>query len=353
MSDREKAGLRGPAKTVSQGSTKAEYDPAGRLIASRWLSNPSPETSETIETRTYDNSGHLLSNTVRDKSGILAEKVYSYDDKGRFLAIVERSGDRTSFQYDEQGRKIEIRDVSEKPDDRTGGMATGIDLMFADTEGTEFGWDGIRNASRIKTIYDEHDRPTETQALGADGFVVSRIVRSYDEKQRIVEMRVINEDPMALFSAEQKTEMLAQSNVPLDELKAHMKKAFDAMMGASGGVGRSYTYDSQGRRTKVVLHQGFADITRTSSYNDNGDVVEERTTFIHDPKIPVGVPFHLDEHGNLSSDKPPSEWPPQQDWPESVVRYKYHYDGYGNWTEQTVSRSDGPEYTVSRELTYH
>jgi hypothetical protein len=338
-------------RTVSEGSNKSEYDPAGRLITNRWLSNPDSEASETIRTLTYDGSGRLLTETVGAGSGILSDKVYSYDDKGRLHRIAEGSGDHTFFQYDEQDHKIEICDVAPKPDDQYAAVATGVDLVFADLEGIEFGLDGAKNASRIKTIYDEHDQPTETRAYDADGLVLSRIVRTYDEKQRITDLRVVNEDPTSLFSAKQMAEMAAQSGAPLDEVKAQMKKAFRVMMGDSG---RSFTYDSQGRRTKTVLHQGaMAEVTRTYSYNDHGDIVEERTIFTQDPKIPVGVVFHPDESGNLVPEKPPSEWPPQPEMPQSVVHYKYQYDNFGKWTERTVTYSKEAETTTRRELTYY
>ena len=350
ISDRERAGLRGPVRTVSEGSTKTEYDLAGRSISQRWLSNPGSEASETIRTLTYDGAGRILTETVRTGSGILSDKIYSYDDKGRLLRVVEGSGNHTSFQYDEQGRKVEVRDVAPNPDDQDAAFATGIDFVFADPEGIEFGLDTPKNASRIKTIYDDHNQPTETQAYDADGLLLSRIVRTYDEKQRITNLRVVNEDPMSLLSAKQMAEMAAQSGVSLDEIKAQMKKAFSAMMGDSG---RSFTYDSQGRRSKIVLHQGFADISRTYNHNDQGDVVEEQTIFTQNPKVPVGVVFQPVENGNLVSKKPPSEWPPQPDWPESVVQYTYQYDSYGNWIEQTQTRSEGWEHTSRRELTYY
>lgn len=352
MSDRDKAGLRGPVRTVSVGSTKSEYDPGGRLITTRWLSNPDSKASEMIETWSYDSSGRLLTDTVRTASGALTEKAYSYDDKGRLLRIVEGSGDHTSFRYDEEGGKAEIRELMHKADDQEGAKATGVDLIFADAEGTlGYGLDGIRNASRMRTIYNERDQPTETHAFDADGHLLSRIARTYDEKHRITGLQVINEDPGSLFPAKQMAEVAAQSGVPLDEIKAQMKKAMSAMMGESA---RYFTYDAQGRRTKIVLRNPpLGEVSRTCSYNDQGDVVEERTTFARDSRFPVGVPFHRDETGNLVPENPPSEWPPQPQFPESVVRYKYRYDNFGNWTEQTVTRSEGLEYTRLRELTYY
>lgn len=352
MSDRDKAGLRGPVRTVSVGSTKSEYDPGGRLITTRWLSNPDSKASEMIEAWTYDSSGRLLTDTVRTASGALTEKVYSYDDKGRLLRIVEGSGDYTSFRYDEEGGKTEIRELTPKADDQAGAKATGVDLIFADAEGTlGYGLDGIRNASRVRTIWNERDQPTETHTFDADGHLLSRIARTYDEKHRIIGLQVTNEDPGSLFPAKQIAEMAAQSGVPLDEIKAQMEKAMSAMIGESA---RYFTYDAQGRRTKIVLRNTpLGEVSRTCSYNDQGDVVEERTTFTRDSRFPVGVPFHSDESGNLVPEKPPSEWPPQPQLPESIVRYQYQYDNFGNWTEQTVTRSEGWEYTRRRELTYY
>jgi YD repeat-containing protein len=351
ISDRERARLRGPVRSVSEGSTRTEYDLAGRLISHRWLTSPGSESPESIETRTYDGSGRMLTDSVRDHNGALTSKVYSYDDQGKLARILEGSGDQTSFQYDDKGRKTELRDVTPKADDRKGAVATGVDVIFADIEGEYEFSSRTRNASRIKTTYDEHDQPLETQAFDADGHLLSRMVRSYDEKRRITDVRIIIEDPMSQFSAKQQAEMLARSDVLPDEIRAQLKKVFGAMMGESG---KSYSYDAQGLLTKIVLHQTpLGEVTRTCSYNDHGDVVEEKTIFNRDAKFPAGVIFHADDAGNLVPEKPESEWPPQPTIPESLVQYEYQYDSYGNWTEQTVSRSESSEYTRHRELTYY
>lgn len=348
MSDRDKAGLRGTVKTVSQGTTRNEFDQAGRLILSRWLSRPPSEASETIRTQIYDSSGRLLTETERNQGGFSGEKVYSYDNKGRMSAIVDSSGDRTSFEYDEQNHKIETRNISPKLDSREG-VAIGVDLIFAAPESIEFGWPAARNATTIKTFYDEHDRPTETEALDADGNVLSRIFRAYDDRYRIIDMRITVEDPTAIFSDKRLAEMMAQSAVR-NEAKAQLKKAFAATIGDSG---RSYAYDSNGRLARVVLREGFGDCSRTYIYNEHGDVAEERTSMVQNPRMPTGVVFRVDENGKSVPDKPPSEWPLQPEWPQSVIRYKYQYDNVGNWTEQTVSRSEGVEHTLQRELTYY
>src|SRR2546430_11944930 len=59
MSDRERAGLRGPVRTcVEDGSITTEYDPAGRMVSMRWPADAG-DGSESVETWTYDTSGGL------------------------------------------------------------------------------------------------------------------------------------------------------------------------------------------------------------------------------------------------------------------------------------------------------
>ena len=130
ISDREKAGLRGLVKTCVEDQIKTEYDPAGRMISSRWSSNV--DGSESIATWTYDGSGRLLRTTSRNRDGSPSEQVYFYDEKGRLLSIIEGSGDRTSFQYDEQGPKTEIRSLAQKPDEPREAVAVGLGAVFAD-----------------------------------------------------------------------------------------------------------------------------------------------------------------------------------------------------------------------------
>jgi len=229
-------------------------------------------------------------------------------------------------------------------------VAVGLGAVFADVEG---GSDSTGNASSIKTTYNDHDQPTETQAYDADGHLLSRLVRTYDGKGRISDLKAIIEDPTSLFPAKEQAQMMAQSGLPPDEIRAHLKKVFSALMGESR---KPYAYDSQGRITEVILHQGLfgGKVARKYTYNDHGDIAEECTTFTKSSSsLPVGVTFRADESGNLFPVTPPSEWPPQPDLPEpSKVHYTYQYDSYGNWTDKTY-RGEGSNFTTHRELTYY
>ncbi len=352
-SDREMAGLRGRVKTCVEGPIKTEYDPAGRMISRRWSANI--DGSESIETWTYDGSGRLLRAASRNRDVPPAEQVYSYDENGRLLSIIEGSGNRTNFQYDERGRKTEIRNLADKPDEERGAGAVGLEAVFADVEGdSAFGPESAGNASSIKTTYNDRDQPKETQAYDSDGRLLSRLVRTYDGKGRISDVKTIVEDPTSLFPAKAQAQMITESGLPPDEVRAQLKKVLSAFIGDSR---KSYTYDSQGHITEAVLNYGLfgGSVSRTYTYNDHGDVAEERTTFTKSTSsLPIGVTFHSDEDGNLFPDKPPSEWPPQPDLREpSKVHYDYQYDRYGNWTDKTVTRGEGFTFTTQRELTYY
>ena len=72
--------------------------------------------------------------------------------------------------------------------------------------------------------------------------------------------------------------------------------------------------------------------------------------------FPVGVPYSLDENGTLTpetvSNTPSVPEPPNLD----IIEYRYEYDQYSNWTEQTVvHRPESNEFSTVRHriLTYY
>jgi len=122
-----------------------------------------------------------------------------------------------------------------------------------------------------------------------------------------------------------------------------------------GGGGTSYTYDAQNRIRERHLRILFFETVTTIAYNDHGDIVEERTTSIRDSTGPGRGPFSIDDNGNLIPTQEASEAPaPPEPLPAtSEVRYTYQYDSYGNWTERTLTRSDGFSLATRRQLTYY
>ena len=91
MSDREKAGLRGPVKNCLEGygrtdghSVETIYDEAGRLLTTRHMN---PGFSDWVSTRAYDEAGRLTK-IILGKAGELAsETLYAYDEKGRVAEV--------------------------------------------------------------------------------------------------------------------------------------------------------------------------------------------------------------------------------------------------------------------------
>src|SRR5438105_3992868 len=98
MSEREKAGLRGPVERCTEQrvspavggipemkfSDTTEYDPEGRILRT---SNTNPDGSKWVRTNTYDSQGRLLK-TISEIAGRSAEETtYSYDEVGRIIGI--------------------------------------------------------------------------------------------------------------------------------------------------------------------------------------------------------------------------------------------------------------------------
>jgi YD repeat-containing protein len=347
-SDRERAHLRGPVKTVVDEHATTRYDPGGNVLSRRFKN---PDGTEYGDTYTYDDNGQPLIVASHAWDGSTFEKVYSYDEAGRLLKITDARGETTTFEYDEDGHKIETC-VLKKADGRAGAKATGIDLMFADTLSTFLDLHFGGNASRFKTIYNHLDRPTETQAYDAGGTLLGRVLRTFDEQGRVTDVREITEDPLSMFPAKEIAQMIARSGTSLDEVRAELSKAMKFFGGESG---KSFRYDANGRVEKAIISGTLpGTFTRTYVYNEHGDVVEENTVLARDKDRPVGVAFSMSKTGEMIPENPPSEWPPQPDLVDTQnIRHDYEYDDHGNWTERTSTFNQQPSSTSHRALTYY
>jgi YD repeat-containing protein len=356
MSDREKSELRGPVKMCVYESTmpdskilltKMEYSLDGKLVTTRTVQS---DGSEWVASQTYDAEGRL----VKTASGKLGEpgteSVYAYDEAGRLISITNspETGNRTDFRYDEQGRKTTVQTFDPKT------LQSRQNSMFGGSpwEAAQVGF-GVPVGGNVITIYVESDKPTEAQVHDAEGRIVSRVVRAYEANGRIMEENQIQENPALLmvdkFSAEQRVELD-------DKQLEAMNKAMKSMLSGRSGTGKTYTYDAQGR-VKEVRDRNFAlDTVMIISYNEHGDKSEERVTLSDNTAFPVGVAYSMDENGTLipeTASNTPSvpERPKQQ-----IIVYRYEYDQYGNWTQQTViHRSESNEYSTVRQrtLTYY
>ena len=187
MADREKAGLRGSVKTCVEETTYAkrksltttEYGLDGRLLATR---NSYSDGSEWVTTRTYAADGRLVK-TATGKSGEPAtESVYTYDERGRLKEITNADGkaNLTSYRYDDEGRKTEVKTFGPEVFERNKGMAVAGSMWDAAQTGI-----GAPEGGSVTTLYDERDLPIELQILDSEGRVVKRFIRTYDGRGRI------------------------------------------------------------------------------------------------------------------------------------------------------------------------
>ena len=347
MTDRDKAGLRGPVKTElneqtfsgADGqqflmSTTTNYAPDGRILEQR-IGNSDGSTWAT--SYTYYADGRLLK-TVSGKVGSAADSqtTYLYDDARRLVGVESGDNVKMRYQYDEKGRKSVIESYDSKPLPRNMAYAShweGTDLGFAPYPG-----------GTLTTSYNEQGVATGAELHDAEGTLVGHIVRKFNAEGRAI-------------AEEQAADAPHQVNLPEElqlKLNPEQMKSVGAMIGGMQNGIISYSYDAQGRVTERHRSGGvLGDQVTTTMYNDHGDKASERETIVMRPDT---GPWNLTEAGAfVPAGKPNPPQPPIS----SETQYAYQYDQYGNWTEQTiVSRSQPdeafrPQTVIRRKLTYY
>lgn len=345
-SDRDKAELRGPVKTVLNEqtfsrpdgqqfhmSTTTEYAPDGRILEQR---TKNTDGSEWVASHTYDSDGRLLKTVTGNAgSGDRSETAYLYDEARRLVAV--KSGDKiqTRYQYDDNGRKSAIESYDSKPLPAKTAYAPhweGTDLGFVPSPG-----------GRVTTAYNEQGVATGAQFYDAEGNLVGHIARKFDAEGRVLAEEQAADAPRVDLPEEM-----------LSQLNPEQMKSVGAMISGMQNSVISYSYDAQGRVTERHRSGGvFGEEATVTTYNDHGDRASERQTMVM--RSDTG-PWELTEAGAfIPSGKPNPPQPPQT----SETRYTYQYDQYGNWTEQTiVSRSQPdeafrPGTVIHRKLTYY
>lgn len=347
VSDRERASLRGPVKTVIEQhtiplpekqvvtSTTTEYAPDGRKLEERW---GNPDASEWGTKYTYHPDGRLAK-TVSGKTGSApdAETTYSYDDAGRLIGLKSGNNIPTRYQYDDKGRKSLTQTFEATPLPANTAYA-------AHWEGTDLGFANYLGGT-LTTFYNEHDVATGAEFRDLEGKLVGHIVRQFDSEGRVVsEEQQVDATPQFPFPEEIRS-----------QLNAEQLRAVTAFGGGMQNRSNSYKYDDKGRITERHRKGGvFDDEVTVTTYNDFGDKSSERTTTIMNPL--TGRVFSLTEAGAMI---PVGETKPAEAPSVYEAQYTYLYDGYGNWIEQTTagrSQADqafGPGTTYRRKLTYY
>jgi YD repeat-containing protein len=340
MSDREKAGLRGPVlQCIEERTTPAfenfpgtsyvsinKYSPEGKLLQTS-IGNSVESAQESAIIYTYDSAGRLLKKTTTNSGSPVSESNYQYDQKGRIISITGDPLGTSTFEYDDNGRKTRIVSAPSIPL-----LPEGTQYIFPMPE-TEDPYLPMPTSGHVKISYNEQNQPVEWQVSDANGNLVNRLIRTYDENGRLTELRYTIENLLFSLPAEAQQELMAAPGAP-EEMAAQLTK----LLGEQRNFTRmTYTYDPDGRLIEQHHYTGYAmEGTTKIVYNDHSDKLEERQFTTGDPNPPR----------DSQSGEPQSAAAPSQ---ESQVRYSYKYDTFGNWTEQAISSSISPiDATVTR-----
>ena len=189
MSDRDRAGLRGPVKTVLDEqtfsgddgqqlltTTTTDYALDGRILE---VQTGNPDGSKWVTSYTYHSDGRLLKN-VSGKVGSApsSETTYSYDEARRLVGMKSGGRDHIRYQYDDKGRKSVIESYDSKSLPPNTAYAT-------HWEGTELGFAPYPGGT-LTTSYNEQEVATGAQLRDAQGKLVAHIVRNFDAKGRVL-----------------------------------------------------------------------------------------------------------------------------------------------------------------------
>lgn len=295
-SDREKAELCGPVKTIADDWSTTVFDREGKIL--EW----------------HGNAYHGYT-----------ERTYFYDQDRRLIRITGSNGDRVDeFRYDEQGLMTQIRHIPARPARQN--IATGAEIAFeVISEG-----DALIDGGTVETSYNERGQPVERRIVDDEGTLLSRILHEYDANGRLGEERLVTENfslPKALreqIPSEQRAAVLAQ-------LKTEMSSA---TQGLFANAERNYVYNSEGRLAERHMRMGPIREDLVWTFGSRGDLTEwtKRTT--------TSFPNELGVQQEL-------QW---------KCLYSYEYDAHGNWIRKTETWEVGGNTTMHtklRHLTYY
>ena len=342
MSDREKAGLRGPVELYTEEHTFPAFDNVtartyttttkfsldGRILQSTNITGSEAGPQEFSTTYTYDSAGRLLKKTSAGTGSPTAETKYNYDEKGRLISITGDPLGVSSFQYDDNGRKIRIVSAPSQPL-----VPEGTQYMFAMPE-EEDSYLPIPTGGHAKVLFNDQDQPVEWQVSDATGNLLNRLIRTYDENGRVAEIRYTIENFLLSLPAEAQQEFSAQPGAATE-----LMQGLTQLLGEQRNFTRiTFSYDDTGRLIEKHHHIGHSMETTTMiTYNDHSDKLEERQLTTGDPNPPRSP-----QPTEVSSRTSPYSR-------DSRVQYSYKYDNFGNWTEQrTGSPTSANDWTVVR-----
>jgi hypothetical protein len=350
MADLSNWDLHGPVRTLHSewaewNAARREWQPPRMQTVAEFRSD-----GQLAERQHHNRDGSIARQIlVYDEGGRLAEdqwwmndvldmrNLHRYDDLGRLRSVVTvnaEGGERQleACRYDERGQKTKVAYLSVAEIKAEQCAPASCSINYA-VEGTESAI-GAPGATTNTITYDDKGYPVEAAFRDANDSLVRRIVFSRDGEGRLVS-EVLQFGGAAPFVDERPLPPEQR-----DEMVQTMAAVFenDAMFSAL------HVYDARGRRIETVRRMGRLSEERLSvRYDDHDNPVEQ-------VRVAIGRNVRLDD-GVLKSEDEPER--------TEHVRFEYHYDALGNWTERVVwqrSASDPDSQrsnTERRVITYY
>lgn len=338
MTDRERRELRGPVKTVvaeafewdkNAGAVAEKPSQREELLFSRQgrlLANFSQyhETSVQRATYTYDEAGRLRETAWRNPDGTESHSKLGYNELGEIV----QDGAKVTFSS-EKGRKVK----TEVFESRTPGMDRGF--SFGDGP-LQTSWTAGQ-AAVASTFYDGKGRPAEIVVYDEEHVKISKLVRTYDERGRVV-----REEQQILSSR-----VLTDWGTNGAELSKEDQQLMGRVLSQAANPTRmTFKYDDQDRVIERTYETGLFGYEKTVSFhNEHADLSKQQTYSTHQGDIPV------DDDGNILAP------PPAPEKLTSETDFSYEYDDRGNWTRKKTSSLHDPgsrwESVEKRTITYY
>ena len=329
LSDRERAGLRGPVKTCSdsredetESMGEAEYSPDGRQLVRQLVWRMHPRLALIISYKwvySYDGMGRLIGITRGYEK---TDEVY--DEQGKKIGSETgplRSDVTDTFHCDEQGRPTRIRTVPPRPNQVGFTVMLGSGLLEVTEEGGS-----LSGGGSVTTRYNDDDQPIESLVRNSNGELLTKIDHNYANGLLVNETLVIVRENFEAtrqlqegFSEEEQRAMLARRKALLGQLVGLRME-------------RSYVYDDD-RVIRRLMQMGNFKQDETITYNEHG--CRAGMVMIQTGSLEPGEPILRVQR--------------------SEFRYLYQYDSNGNWTERTKINTDlpGEPRTQRRTLAYY
>ena len=347
MSDREKAGLRGPvAECTEERITPAvenypeskyvsinKYDEQGRIVQMSIINTSGSTTQEFSTQFIYDPQGRLQKTVVTSPSQPAKESRNIYDDQGRESAILENNQPSATFKYEAEGRKTRIT--------RTPPGAVNLYTSAIASSALEVDepYLPMPPGGQVTTAFDQAGRPVEWKIVDATGTVLNRLLRRYDIAGRLLEnVFTIETFPISAFKDNLlKNAALTDGDKEMLSRPDLEEGVLTELLGPQKAISElSYAYDAQGRMIERRDRIGGSLETVTSiTYNEHSDKLREVISQSGDNNVG-------DSSGGGASGILPQR---------TERNYTYRYDDFGNWTEQDITSADSAQpTTVNRRI---